>query len=982
MCRRRGGSARLAARLAAAGLLALAGGYAAPLTAAPSVAAAPVGAGSAGVPDADPTGQVPTEQDILVGVGPEPTGTSVLLDATVYAPGDGRAHPALVIAHGFGGSKADLVDRARDYARHGYVVLAYSARGFGASGGRVHLDDPAFEVADARALVDVLAGRPDVRADAPGDPRVGVLGASYGGALAVMLGATDPRVDTVVSAITWNDLAEAFFPQFSTTGPDPATPAEVLRTPLPGPFKALWATRFLGSVASGGGASATASGANPLCGRFDPTVCRLFLTTAQTGAPSEELLALLHAHSPRPLLAGLHAPTYLVQGMADSLFGLEQADATARALTAQGTPVALRWVDGGHDGTSSTLDADDASVRIWLDHYLAPDAIASTVASPSAAASPNAVAPPIPPTGIPVPAFVYASPIPRRQSVAPLTAVDRYVDTASWTTLPMGVTDAQTVATPPGGQPASQDTAPGVSLAGAGAAAYQLAALPGASAAFDSLPLLDRTTVVGAPRVQLTVRSTDTTVTLFVSLWQVTGGIPSQPRRLVAPVTVATTPGRLTTIDVALPPATWAFEVGTVLRVLVTSTDSMYAGPRAARIDRVNLLDATLHLPSVTGGTALPGPTDRDGESMGVAAAIVGALALLGGSAWWQRRRRRHEPHRRDLAAVPLVVDGLVKTYSDGHRAVDDVSWRAEPGQVVGLLGPNGAGKTTTLRMVMGLIAPDAGTAYVLGEPVHPVSPVLARVGALVEGPGFLPHLSGLENLRAFWAATGRPEADAHYADALAVAALGGAIERPVRSYSHGMRQRLGIAQAMLGLPELLVLDEPTNGLDPPQIAAMRPILHRYAATGRTVVISSHLLAEVEVTCSHVVVMNAGQVVMTGRVADLVASADTTVIGLAAGADAASVAARLRGRPGVVAVEVTEDPAGPRLTIHSGMPRADVVRSVTATGADIVEVTSRRHLEEVFLGVIAAAQEASAGAGPMASQPSSLTDRLRQVRAR
>ena len=197
------------------------------------------------------------------------------------------------------------------------------------------------------------------------------------------------------------------------------------------------------------------------------------------------------------------------------------------------------------------------------------------------------------------------------------------------------------------------------------------------------------------------------------------------------------------------------------------------------------------------------------------------------------------------------------------------MSFRAEPGQVVGLLGPNGAGKTTTIRMLMGLIKPDAGTAYVLGQPVRPGAPVLRSVGALVEGPGFLPHLSGIDNLRAYWAATGRPIEEAQLDEALRIADLGTAAKRRVRGYSQGMRQRLGIAQAMLGLPQLLILDEPVNGLDPPQIRAMRAMLSEYAASGRTVLLSSHLLAEVELTCSHVVMMHQGRVLTTGSVEEL-----------------------------------------------------------------------------------------------------------------
>ena len=149
---------------------------------------------------------------------------------------------------------------------------------------------------------------------------------------------------------------------------------------------------------------------------------------------------------------------------------------------------------------------------------------------------------------------------------------------------------------------------------------------------------------------------------------------------------------------------------------------------------------------------------------------------------------------------------------------------------------------------------------------MRPCSP---RIGAFIEGPGFLPHLSGRENLRLFWAATGRPDEDADFETALDIAGLGASIDRRVKTYSHGMQQRLAIAQAMLGLPELLVLDEPTNGLDPPQIAEMREVLRRYAASGRTVVVSSHLLAEVEQTCTHVVVMHRGRLVAAGSVAEI-----------------------------------------------------------------------------------------------------------------
>ena len=253
---------------------------------------------------------------------------------------------------------------------------------------------------------------------------------------------------------------------------------------------------------------------------------------------------------------------------------------------------------------------------------------------------------------------------------------------------------------------------------------------------------------------------------------------------------------------------------------------------------------------------------------------------------------------------------------------------------------------------------------HILGHPVSAGAQILDHVGALIEGPGFLPHLTGRQNLEAYWAATGRSPEDARIEEALDVAALGGAIDRPVKSYSHGMKQRLGIAQAMLGLPELLVLDEPTNGLDPPQIAAMRPILRRYAETGRTVVVSSHLLAEVEMTCTHVVVMHAGHVVTSGPVADLVDSDDTTILDLddhpgATGAAAAVEA--LREQSGIREVRVDTDT---RLVVESDLHRADVVEAAVQAGLRVVGVSGRRHLEEVFLGVISDASRGNGVPGP------------------
>ncbi|MEO7448248.1 MAG: ATP-binding cassette domain-containing protein, partial [Humibacillus sp.] len=588
---------------------------------------------------------------------------------------------------------------------------------------------------------------------------------------------------------------------------------------------------------------------------------------------------------------------------------------------------------------------------------------------------------------LPTAKFTYPLAAPRAGQPTTLHTLTAYpglsgapLDTA---TLPVATTSGGLVH-PPGGQPASLIAVPGLAALGISLSTYQIAALPGQSTAIDSQPVGSATTVVGSPTIRFSVTSDNPEVTLFASVWKVTGGSATLANPLVAPLRVTVTPGRPTPVTLSLPGATYEMSAGSRWRVLLTSTESTYSNSRTP--SRIAISDVSALTLPVAVGTAVAGAAavgGLDTEAL-IAAAVLAALLLLALIGWLVRRRRRRLlPSRPDLADVPLVVEGLVKTYSDGHRAVDDVSWRAEKGQVVGLLGPNGAGKTTTMRMVMGLIGHDAGSVHVLGEPVSAGSPVLGRVGALIEGPGFLPHLTGRANLEAYWSATGRAPADAHFDEALDVAALGGAVDRPVKSYSQGMRQRLGIAQAMLGLPELLILDEPTNGLDPPQIAAMRPILRRYAETGRTVVVSSHMLAEVEMTCTHVVVMHAGRVITAGRVADLVDSDDTTIIDLPEHADHALV------RSGVHALEATDGitevrvDTPSRLVVVADRGRADVVSAAVTAGLPVIGVSSRRHLEVVFLGVISSASgvagddEADGG-----DNGTSLVERLRQVRAR
>ncbi|MFV0535602.1 MAG: ABC transporter ATP-binding protein, partial [Cumulibacter sp.] len=328
----------------------------------------------------------------------------------------------------------------------------------------------------------------------------------------------------------------------------------------------------------------------------------------------------------------------------------------------------------------------------------------------------------------------------------------------------------------------------------------------------------------------------------------------------------------------------------------------------------------------------------------------IGAAVLIGLAALFVLRARRtkgeridHEP---DLDNVPLIADGLRKAYKDGFVAVKDVSFRVERGQVVGLLGPNGAGKTTTLRMLMGLIHPTDGSLRVFGHRVRPGAPVLSRLGCFVEGVGLMPHLSGRENLTLYWAATGRPIEDARFDEVIEIAGLGDRLDRKVRTYSQGMRQRVAIAQAMLGLPDLLVLDEPTNGLDPPQIAEMRQVLQSYAVDGRSVLLSSHQLAEVEQTCSHVVVVNVGKVIASGTVADVVGAGGEIDIDTN---DGQTAAAALRDLSGVQVVAAESR----RVIVElDGVRAGEVVAALVAAGVEVEQIMPRRHLEDAFLALV------------------------------
>ena len=298
---------------------------------------------------------------------------------------------------------------------------------------------------------------------------------------------------------------------------------------------------------------------------------------------------------------------------------------------------------------------------------------------------------------------------------------------------------------------------------------------------------------------------------------------------------------------------------------------------------------------------------------------------------------------------------GLTKRYGE-LAAVDGLDLSVERGELYGFLGPNGAGKTTTIRMALGLIHPTAGTIAVLGSPVTAGHGPFERVGALVEEPAFWSYLSGRRNLEAFArAGSGRADARARLGridDVLHTVGLADAADKRVKQYSQGMRQRLGVGLSLLGNPELLVLDEPTNGLDPSGMREVRELLRQLADGGTTIFISSHLLAEVEAMCDRVGVMARGALVAEGPPGTLRGTTDRIRIEVDDVAAARTVLARLGG-PDMIAAASASGPGVLDVTLSNGLGAADVNAALVRGGIRVHALEPQRDtLEDVFLHLV------------------------------
>ncbi|MBO3678610.1 alpha/beta fold hydrolase [Streptomyces sp. NEAU-YJ-81] len=877
------------------------------------------------------------------------------IDTSYFTSGTGR-RPAVLLAHGFGGSKDDVRDRAEELARDGYAVLTWSARGFGRSTGKIGLNDPDHEVADARRLIDWLAKRPEVRLDGQGDPRVGVAGASYGGAISLLAAGYDRRVDAIAPEITYWNLADALFPNgvykklwtglFFTTGSADLTQAQGGQEDANGGGGAGGGTGQSGPGGANSGAgqgvqadpgdangAGDESGGKALggqgCGRFEKRLCEMYERVAVAGKPDAAARRLLEARSPSAVAGRIKVPTLILQGQADSLFPLGQADEMAKSIRAAGAPVAVDWTAGGHDGGDRETSRVAARTRAWFDRYLGGDKGTDTG-----------------------PAFRISRTggIDTTNGAVQLRGAtgDRYPGLGDGTRKVALPGREQSFANPPGAGPPSISTVPGVAgLSQASSLGVGLSLdVPGQFARFDSARLDRPLRITGSPEVKVRVKADTDDAVLFAKVYDVgPDGQQVLPEQLVTPLRVTgAKQGR--TVTVRLPAVDHELIAGHRLRLVLASTDLGYASPTEPATYTVGLVDGGLTVPTAPAVHTQPAPLPAWVWGLPLAAAVVALALVLTG-----RRRTATPAPDPELAEVPLQITGLSKRYakSADRYAVRELSFRVEKGQVLGLLGPNGAGKTTTLRMLMGLIAPDEGEIRVFGQAIRPGAPVLSRVGAFVEGAGFLPHLTGSANLELYWRATGRPAADAHIEEALEIAGLGSALERAVRTYSQGMRQRLAIAQAMLGLPDLLILDEPTNGLDPPQIREMREVMIRYAAEGRTVIVSSHLLAEVEQSCTHLVVMDRGRLIQAGPVGEITGNGGSVLVGHDGELSEAHVD-KVNALPGIVSAARTADGL---LVQLDGTTPARLLAELVRLEIPVTSFGPNRRLEDAFLTLIA-----------------------------
>lgn len=525
----------------------------------------------------------------------------VRIDTSYFTTPGTEKRPAVLIGHGFGGSKNDVRQQAQDLARDGYAVLTWSARGFGKSTGKVGLNDPKAEVADVSKLIDWLAKQPQVQLDKPGDPRVGVTGASYGGAISLLAAGYDHRVDAIAPEITYWNLSDALFPN--------------------GVFKKLWAGIFVNSA---GG-----------CAKFEPQICAMYERVAESGTPDAQAEKMLEERSPSAVAKDIKVPTLLVQGQTDSLFPLNQADAAAKAIRANGAPVDVDWIAGGHDGGDMETSRVQSRVANWFDRYLQDDKGADTGPAFRVTRALGTGTSDGEPRLTGVTADTYPG----------LESDDREIALT-------GRREQQDFTNPAGASPPAVSALPG--LGGGGLS--QLSSLgvgvsldfPGQIAAFESAPVKDDLQITGSPTVTVHVKSTSENAVLFAKVYDVgANGQQTLPSQLVEPIRVeGAKAGKDVTIT--LPAIDHEIDDGHRLKLVLASTDLGYASPTAPATYTVSL-KGDLHVPTALSEKNAQAPLP----------AWVWWLPLAGAllpSPWWPRAaavRRPPPPPTRNWPKSP-----------------------------------------------------------------------------------------------------------------------------------------------------------------------------------------------------------------------------------------------------------------------------------------------------------------------------------------
>ncbi len=573
----------------------------------------------------------------------------VELDVTLYIPNsasESEPAAAIIFPHGYGATKQQLNGQATKFAREGYFGVTYSARGFGESTGEVSINAPDYEVADARTLIDLLSERPEVLQDAPGDPRVGILGGSYGGGLALLTAGYDQRVDAVSASRTWNSLVNSLFPNQAGM-PVAATPGAIAPNEGDGVFKKLWGQFFFegGSLEAEGGDDGGGNGNRGSageCGGLRPEYCAAYEEVLQTNRLTDDMRALLERSSPASVIGQITAPTLLTQGEGDKLFSLAEADANARGIAANGAPVKLVWVTGGHGALRSNQDEAaylDVLNSQWFDFYLRGagedpgTSFEYTLVSEQAANGPTEG----PRETVPSYPGLTGDATPRLD--VPITG------------------EAQELDYPAGGSPGALSSLPPGFLSQSGERRQRPTEIPEQTATFESDALADPLNVVGAPVVNVNVASSTGEAVLFGKLYDVdSSGSATLIQSLVAPARLTNLPASLDEAQptaIVLPVISHRFQEGHSIRVILSSTDQGFATPGDAATYQVALPDGTnssLSMPDVSGQPA-PEFTPRAARGTlnivliaGVAAAVLIVVAVV---VWLMMRRQRMVSNRR-----------------------------------------------------------------------------------------------------------------------------------------------------------------------------------------------------------------------------------------------------------------------------------------------------------------------------------------------